>query len=220
MVEYKIGFEKILEGLVEGKIYKFIYRWKSVGSNYLGDNSVEYNTSPSFFIYKNIDIDVLLYKFMSYLNLFENKYGFGGAISLDIFVKEWIDDTDLKTFNLILNKLAEVDQKNKEIQKKAKLRVLDKSNKDDEGLNFFRSDIGKVEKKNLAVLIEGLEYGTLVSDTEIDEFHYTHPAVLNLNKETDTLYSFKTNITWGMRRKRFFSESYEKCRRYGSSGDK
>jgi len=88
MVEYKIGFEKILEGLEEGKIYKIIFRWKSVGSNYLGYNSVEYNTSPSFFIYKNIDIDVLLYKFMSFLNLFESKYGFGGAISLDIFVKE------------------------------------------------------------------------------------------------------------------------------------
>jgi hypothetical protein len=86
---------------------------------------------------------------MSYLNLFENKYGFGGAISLDFFVKEWIADTDLKTFNLILNKLVEVDQKSKEIQKKSKLRALDKSN-NDEDLNFFRSDIGKVEKKNIS----------------------------------------------------------------------
>src|SRR5258705_530338 len=127
MVEYKIGFEQILEGLVEGKIYKIIFRWKSVGYNYLGDKSVEYNTSPSFFIYKNIDIEVLLYKFMSYLNLFESKYGFGGAISLDIFVKDWIGDSDLKTFNIILNKLVEEDQKRKEIQKKTKLRALDKS---------------------------------------------------------------------------------------------
>ncbi len=209
MVEYKIGFEKILEGLVEGKIYKIIFRWKSVGSNYLGDNSVEFNTSPSFFIYKNIDIDVLLYKFMSYLNLFESKYGFGGAISLDIFVKEWIADTDLNTFNLILNKLEELDQKRKEIQKKTKLRVLDKSNNDDESLSFFNSDIGKIDKKTLAVLIEGLNYGTLVSFKEIDEFNSIRTpgstAGLDLNKETDTLYNFKTNITRGgsERRKRF-----------------
>src|SRR5258705_12868926 len=201
MVEYKIGFEQILEGLVEGKIYKIIFRWKSVGYNYLGDKSVEYNTSPSFFIYKNIDIEVLLYKFMSYLNLFESKYGFGGAISLDIFVKDWIGDSDLKTFNIILNKLVEEDQKRKEIQKKTKLRALDKSNIDDEGLSFFNSDIGKIDKKTLAVLIEGLEYGTLVSDKEMDDFNSIRTldstAGLDLNKETDVLYKFQTNITRG-----------------------
>jgi hypothetical protein len=173
---------------------------------------VEYNTSPSFFIYKKIDIDVLLYKFMSYLNLFESKYGFNGAISLDIFVKDWIADTDLKTFNLILNKLVEEDEKSKEIHKNAKLKALDKSTNFDEGLSFFRSDIGTVDKKTLAVLIEGLEYGSVVSEKEIDDFDYTHPplvAGLNLNKETDTLYIYKTNITGGgvlpsgNRRKRF-----------------
>jgi hypothetical protein len=88
MEEYKLGFEQILKGLDENKIYKLLFRWKSLGSNHFGESSVEFNTSPSFFIYKGIDIDVLLYKYSTLFNVFENRYGFGGVISLDVFIKE------------------------------------------------------------------------------------------------------------------------------------
>ena len=80
--EYKTGFEEIIKGLDENKVYKLLFRWKSLGSNALGESIVEFNTSPSFFMNKDLDIELLFYKFSTSLNVFENKYGFDGEISL------------------------------------------------------------------------------------------------------------------------------------------
>jgi len=113
MSEIKFGFMKLLEGLVEGKLYKLIFRWNSVGTSDEGDTTVEYNTSPSIIIYKNSDIEVLLYKFMSYSQEFDLKYGFGGVINLDVFGKEWIDDEQFNTFNQILNRIKVLEKTSK-----------------------------------------------------------------------------------------------------------
>ena len=113
MAEIKFGFVNLLEELVEGNLYKLIFRWNSVGTSDDGDTTVEYNTSPSIIIHKNSDIEVLLYKFMSYSQEFDLKYGFGGVINLDIFGKEWIDDEQFNTFNQILNRIKVLEKNSK-----------------------------------------------------------------------------------------------------------
>jgi hypothetical protein len=58
--------------------------------------------------------------------------------------------------------------------------------------------LSKLDKRNLAVLIKGFNYGLILSDQEIDEKNYIN--TYSLNKENDTLYSFNTA---SMRNKRY-----------------
>ena len=48
----------------------------------------------------------------------------------------------------------------------------------------------KLALKSLAVLIKGNNYGLIISDKEIDEKNYF--SKYDLNKDTDTLYSYNT----------------------------
>jgi len=50
--------------------------------------------------------------------------------------------------------------------------------------------LDKLALKSLAVLIKGNNYGLIISDKEIDEKNYF--SKYDLNKDTDTLYSYNT----------------------------
>lgn len=145
--EYKLRILNILNGLEDKRIYKVIFRWESVDVNEFGRRFSNFNTSPSFFIHKGTDIDVVLYKFMNYLNLFVVKYGAVDILNVDIFVKEWISINEFKTFDKILATIDKGDKFYKESQ------IIDK--KETNKNNYFETDLIKNNiENNFAFLIK------------------------------------------------------------------
>ena len=101
--EYRLKFIDLINQLKKDQIYKVVFRWESIDVDSFGYRKSNFNNTPSFFIYKDMDVDILWHKFVGYYNLIVNKYGFSEKINLDIFVKVWIKYGDLKSFDEILN---------------------------------------------------------------------------------------------------------------------
>nr|QWO71449.1 DNA polymerase [Lyophyllum shimeji] len=145
--EYKVRFTNILNSLDEKRIYKIIFRWESIDVNEHGRKSSNFNTSPSFFIHKDTDIEVVLYKFVNYLNNFVVKYSVSDNLNLDIFVKEWISISEFKSLDNIIDVINKGDKEFKYSQ------IIDK-NKELNKNNYFDTDLIKTRKNNLAFLIK------------------------------------------------------------------
>ena len=196
MIEYQKGFIQLLDTLEIDKIYKIIFRWKTVNSNQSGRNRVEFNTTPSFLISKYSDVDVLLYKFMSQFNDFEIKYGFSGEIHLDIFVKEWINESEFNLFQEIFQKIIDMEQKvkkslvNKSKGKKMCINTFEENDNIFEK-SFFDSDIDKLRKRSLSIYVPGVNYGCLINKEEIINKNYED--IFNLDLDRDKLYIFSRN---------------------------
>lgn len=167
---YKIKFYNILINLDKGRVYKIIFRWQVVDIDILGGYKTSFNTSPSFFIYRDMDLNILLYKFVTNLSIIVNKYSVSETINLDIFIKEWISFDEFKSFDTILNKIKYNDNqlfKNKLIDIKDVVNV--DSNLND--ISFFSGDlINNKNKFYFCLNVMGLNYGDVLSDDIINMF--------------------------------------------------
>ena len=175
--EYKLRFLNILKELDKANVYKMIFRWESIYIDNLGNRKNQFNTTPSFFIYKDMDVDVVIYKFINYYNLIVNKYSSGDKLNLDIFIKEWININDFKNFDKILDQIKKSD-------------IEFKKRKDDswKGINknFFNSDlINNNRKLYLCVAVNGLNYGIKISKEEIIKMNLFNIFNLDIDKEFD-----------------------------------
>ena len=187
-VAYRLRFESILNSLLSNRIYKMVFRWETVEIDDVGRRKSQYNSSPSFFIHKGLDIDVVLYRFNYYLNNFINQYSISENINLDIFTKEWIDYNDFKNFDKILSTIK---QKDAEFKK----RMLKSSGSEisqEKNNSFFKNYLAG-KKIYLVEYIKGLNYGDLVSSSlKLELF-----KKLNIELSKIDQIDFYTNIING-----------------------
>jgi DNA polymerase type B, organellar and viral len=187
--DYKLRFLNILKELYKGHIYKMIFRWESIYIDNLGNRKNQFNTSPSFFIYNDMDVDVVIYKFINYYNLIVNKYSSGDKLNLDIFIKEWLNSNDFKNFDKILDQIKKSDSEYKNRKDDSRKGI----NK-----NLFNSDlINNNRKLYLCAAVNGLNYGIKISKDEIIKFNLFNILNLDIDKEFDNFdfyfYSLRNN---------------------------
>ena len=157
--DYKLRFEKIIASLAEDHIYKMIFRWETVELDNFGYRKSNYNSSPSFFIYKNMDVNIILYRYSHYLNLIINQYSISENINLDIFIKEWISYKDFNRFYNILNIIKKKDVLFKDKFKKEVMRQQKKIDSNSLFKNFTNP-----RKLYLVEIVKGLNYGKMVDE--------------------------------------------------------
>ena len=163
--DYKNEFNIILRNLIKGKVYKIIFRWQSIDYLNFGKYRTSFITSPSFFIYSGMDVKVLLYKFINYLNLTTQKYGIIDKINLDIFIKEWISLDELNSFLRVVNQIKKLDKEYKQQKEQDIKDIKDINNYNISNIKgLFDKDLLNNKKKfNLALKIAGINYGKEIS---------------------------------------------------------
>ena len=188
ILEFKFKFEKILKSLEDDKIYKIIFRWCSVEVDEFGNYRSIFNTSPSFFIYKDMDIKILLYKFIYNLNIISNKYTLSETISIDFFIKEWISVEEFQSFDEIINVVKKSNNKFKQekLNKDIKLKSLFSGSR-----GYFDDDLNS-KKFNLGFNIKGLNYGDLLNKDEIVKLDLFNK--LNISKDINSVKFYKQII--------------------------
>jgi DNA polymerase type B, organellar and viral len=164
---YRFKFLNILVNLEKDRIFKMIFRWESVESDDLGYNRRYYNTSPSFFVYNGLDVSFILYRFISYANVYSSKYSFSDSLNLDVFVKEWVKYDDLKTFDKMVEhiKLYEEERKVRVLKAKERQKMMDLKMK-----SFYNNELfgsGRRKRMYLCEIIKGINYGIKMSNEDI-----------------------------------------------------
>jgi hypothetical protein len=154
-----------------------IFRWESIYIDNLGNRKIQFNTSPSFFIYNDMDVDVVIYKLINYYNLIVNKYSSGDILNLDIFIKEWLNSNDFKNFDKILDQITKSDNEYKKRKDDSRKGI---------NQNLFNSDlINNNRKLYLCVAVNGLNYGIKISKEEIIKINLFNILNLDIDKEFD-----------------------------------
>ena len=180
--DYKNEFNIILRNLIKGKVYKIIFRWQSIDSDNFGKYRTSFTTSPSFFIYSGMDVKVVLYKFINYLNITTQKYGLIDKINLDIFIKEWISFDELNSFDKVVEQIkkSDIEYKNKKEQDIKDIKDI-KYNYILNSCGLFDNDLLNNKKKfNLALNINGINYGNKISIEDINISQYLS-FIINLH---------------------------------------
>ena len=201
MFYIKDRFIKLIGSLESSRLYKVIFRWQSVYVDNFNTKRFSFNTSPSFFIYKDMDHNIMLYRFISYLNIINAKYNVSDSIDLDIFVKEWVSYDQFKSFNHILETIKNNDKKSLlRMQNKIETgsptptnvaKGLSKLNKQ----GFFDNRLFSRHNNNnfyLCLSVEGLNYGRLIDFNGFfegeDLIHFN--KLMNLDRENIKLYNY------------------------------
>ena len=91
-----------------------MFRWQNINVDSSGHFRYSLNTSPSFFVYKDMGLDIILYKFIYNLNIIISKYSISEKLNLDVFIKEWISYPEFKSFDDIMNMIIKSDTKFKD----------------------------------------------------------------------------------------------------------
>ena len=153
MFIYKNKFLSIVKDLNEKKIYKMIFRWEFYYNGIGINKKNKFYTSPSFFIYKNMDISIILNKFKDYVMLYSNKYNINinDQLNIDIFIKEWLTYDELKNFDDILKCIKRISNNDLKIKN-------NKENKIDT-VWYNNKLINNRIKYTLGYNIKGMDYG-------------------------------------------------------------
>ena len=201
MFYIKDRFIKLIGSLEDSRLYKVIFRWQSIYVDDFNTKRFSFNTSPSFFIYRNMDHNIMLYRFINYLNIINAKYNVSDSIDLDVFVKEWVSYDQFKSFNHILETIKNNDKKSLlRMQNKIETgsptptnvaKGLSKLNKQ----GFFDNRLfSRHNNKNfyLCLSVEGLNYGRLIDFNGFfegeDLIHFN--KLMNLDRENIKLYNY------------------------------
>lgn len=189
IINIKLKFKLILNGLEEGRIYKMIFRWQSVSADSYGNYRTSYNTSPSLLVYSGMDLDIVLYKFISYLNIYTTKYNFSDRVNLDIFIKEWLSVEEFKSYDKIIDKIKDEDKKYK-VEQYAEIKE-NKNIIDSKG--YFDNDLlNKNRKFYLCLAIKGLNYGDIISEDDLNKYNLLNK--LNIKNDSRDVVLYKTII--------------------------
>jgi hypothetical protein len=84
MFNIKNIFQNILNSIPVGKIYKLLLTFKTYNIDDMGDSKIEYRSQPGFLVYKNCNIDAVLYKFASAYSKHVDKYNAGDRLDCSI----------------------------------------------------------------------------------------------------------------------------------------
>ena len=209
----KERFIFLLQKLDSSRLYKVIFRWQSFYFDSLGQKRFSFNTSPSFFIYREMPYSIVLYRFVSYLNSISSNYNLSDRINLDVFVKEWISYDKFNSFDRILDTIKKSDKRSMISLRQQSVRPgSDKLNLSDNNRSIFLNRKGffdnhivinnnNIYKKGSYVFlsVKGLNYGDLINVSEISDvpklelFNY----VFNLDQQNIKLYKyFNNNINY------------------------
>nr|QWO71454.1 DNA polymerase [Calocybe gambosa] len=185
MLEYKNKFEQILLNFCkEGKSYKMVFKVTMVNVNIREVGDIQTRTTNSFFIHRHSNIEYILIKFSNLIIDLLFQYQVADKININIFVKEWLDSSELKNISSLYSILDRKENQIVATYKKNKLEEvkLDKTQ---------RALLGITRKNKSSVLVKGTNYGTIVNSEEIlSKYEIKDYDSLILNES-----SFSTNLS-------------------------
>nr|ADO51616.1 dnapol [Moniliophthora roreri] len=160
MLKYKQEFIRILSELDDNKVYKMIFKINMIINDKDGGEYIDRKTTQSIMIHRNSSIEYILFKFQYLLVDLLEKYDIPDFIDMSVFIKEWIDSSELSNIKSLYDILSK-----KEGQFLNK-HVINKSKElDDNNQLLHNSKLGNIFIKNKpSLLIKGLNYGDIITN--------------------------------------------------------